>query len=138
MFRQISLNYINLKKGHLFFIKKKILLPLNKRIFYSKSPTHIYFRANSAFLFSIFEIMVLMFHPDEIIRICALLIGTPYGVGRFSERTISGDYGSTNGILNHDIAKNLHARINRLIMLILSPYIFRLSRSKKNTSGKQD
>lgn len=45
-------------------------------------------------------------HPDGIIRICSLMIGTPYGVARFYDRVIAWDNSLTNEILDHKIKKN--------------------------------
>jgi MoaA/NifB/PqqE/SkfB family radical SAM enzyme len=43
-----------------------------------------------------------LIHPDGIIRICSLMIGTPYGVARFYDRKIVWDYSMTNELRDHD------------------------------------
>ncbi|MCG2690097.1 radical SAM protein [Candidatus Parcubacteria bacterium] len=40
-------------------------------------------------------------HPDGIIRICSLMIGTPYGVARFYDNKIVWDESPTNETLDH-------------------------------------
>lgn len=42
-------------------------------------------------------------HPNGIIRICALMIGTPYGVARFYENKIVWDKSNTNETINHKL-----------------------------------
>lgn len=42
-------------------------------------------------------------HPNGIIRICALMIGTPYGVARFYNNKIIWDESSTNETRNHKL-----------------------------------
>ncbi len=42
-------------------------------------------------------------HPDGIIRICALMIGTPYGVARFYNNKIVWDESNTNETINHKL-----------------------------------
>ena len=37
-----------------------------------------------------------LIHPNGILRVCALLIGTPYGIGRFTDDRIEWDDGRTN------------------------------------------
>lgn len=44
-------------------------------------------------------------HPNGIIRICSLLIGTPYGVARFYDNKIVWDESLTNEIHGHDLTK---------------------------------
>jgi len=44
-----------------------------------------------------------LIHPDGIIRICALMIGTPYGVARFYDNKIIWDESNTNETINHDL-----------------------------------
>lgn len=44
-------------------------------------------------------------HPNGIIRICSLMIGTPYGVARFYEDKIMWDDTSTNELRDHEIDK---------------------------------
>ena len=46
-----------------------------------------------------------LIHPNGIIRICSLMIGTPYGVGRFYEDKIIWDESPTNELRDHDIDK---------------------------------
>ena len=42
-------------------------------------------------------------HPNGIIRICALMIGTPYGIARFYENKIVWDESSTNELRDHKL-----------------------------------
>jgi len=42
-------------------------------------------------------------HPDGIIRICALMIGSPYGVARFYDNKIVWDESNTNETINHKL-----------------------------------
>lgn len=42
-------------------------------------------------------------HPNGIIRICSGMIGTPYGVARFSKNKITWDYSDTNELRDHNI-----------------------------------
>jgi MoaA/NifB/PqqE/SkfB family radical SAM enzyme len=42
-------------------------------------------------------------HPNGIIRICSLMIGTPYGIARFNDKRISWDDGYTNETLSHQL-----------------------------------
>jgi len=42
-------------------------------------------------------------HPNGVIRICSLLIGTPYGIGRFYDNKIVWDESSTNELRDHQI-----------------------------------
>lgn len=44
-----------------------------------------------------------LIHPNGIIRICSLMIGTPYGVGRFYEDKIVWDESSTNELRDHKL-----------------------------------
>lgn len=48
----------------------------------------------------------ILVHPDGILRICALLIGTAYGVGRYDTSHILWDSSATNEILNHSLNGN--------------------------------
>jgi len=45
----------------------------------------------------------LLVHPSGIIRICSLMIGTPYGVGRFYQNRIVWDESPTNELLDHKL-----------------------------------
>jgi MoaA/NifB/PqqE/SkfB family radical SAM enzyme len=44
-----------------------------------------------------------LIHPDGIIRICALLIGTPYGVAKFYDGRILWDRSPTNELRRHEL-----------------------------------
>lgn len=44
-----------------------------------------------------------LIHPNGIIRVCSLMIGTPYGVGRYDENKITWDDSSTNELGAHDM-----------------------------------
>lgn len=44
-------------------------------------------------------------HPNGIIRICSLMIGTPYGVARYYDNKIEWDYSPTNELISHDLDK---------------------------------
>lgn len=44
-----------------------------------------------------------LIHPDGIIRICSLMIGTPYGVARFYNNKIVWDESSTNELRDHKL-----------------------------------
>jgi len=45
----------------------------------------------------------ILIHPDGIIRCCALLIGTPYGIGRYDETSIVWDTSRTNELYGRDL-----------------------------------
>lgn len=45
-------------------------------------------------------------HPDGIIRVCSLMIGTPYGVAKFYDNSIVWDEGYTNELGDQDIKIN--------------------------------
>lgn len=42
-------------------------------------------------------------HPNGIIRICSLLIGTPYGIARYYDNKIVWDESTTNELRDHDL-----------------------------------
>lgn len=42
-------------------------------------------------------------HPNGIIRVCSLMIGTPYGIARYYEDKIEWDYSNTNELGDHDM-----------------------------------
>lgn len=45
----------------------------------------------------------ILVHPNGIMRICSLMIGTPYGVARYCDNRIEWDNGYTNETLAHDM-----------------------------------
>jgi len=45
-------------------------------------------------------------HPNGIIRICALMIGTSYGIARFYENKIVWDESSMNELRDHKLDEN--------------------------------
>jgi len=47
-----------------------------------------------------------LIHPNGIIRICSLLIGTPYGIAKFYEGKIVWDESSTNELRGHELEQN--------------------------------
>lgn len=47
-----------------------------------------------------------LIHPDGIIRICSLMIGSPYGVARFYEGKIVWDESPTNELRDHKLDQN--------------------------------
>jgi MoaA/NifB/PqqE/SkfB family radical SAM enzyme len=66
-------------------------------------------------------------HPDGIIRICSLMIGTPYGVARFYDKKIVWDYSMTNELRDHDLEtptpctnQNKNRRSGSLVPLCVS------------------
>lgn len=42
-----------------------------------------------------------LIHPDGILRVCSLMIGTPYGIGRFYNDKIFWDESGTNELVSH-------------------------------------
>ncbi|MFX1486864.1 MAG: radical SAM protein [Promethearchaeota archaeon] len=47
-----------------------------------------------------------LIHPNGVLRVCALMIGTPYGVARLFGNQISWDETSTNETRNHKLGEN--------------------------------
>lgn len=47
-----------------------------------------------------------LIHPNGIIRICSLLIGTPYGIAKFYKNKITWDGGPTNELRAHKLNQN--------------------------------
>ncbi len=47
-----------------------------------------------------------LIHPDGIMRVCSLLIGTPYGVAKFYDNKIVWDESMTNEMRDHDSINN--------------------------------
>jgi len=47
-----------------------------------------------------------LIHPNGIIRICSLMIGTPYGIAKFYEDKIVWDDGPTNELRDHKLDQN--------------------------------
>lgn len=45
-------------------------------------------------------------HPNGIIRVCSLMIGTPYGIARYYDNKIEWDKSSTNELLDHKMNEN--------------------------------
>jgi len=45
----------------------------------------------------------ILVHPNGIMRVCSLMIGTPYGIARYHEDRIEWDKGYTNESLSHDM-----------------------------------
>lgn len=43
----------------------------------------------------------ILIHPDGILRVCSLMIGTPYGIGRFYDNKIVWDESGTNELVSH-------------------------------------
>jgi len=48
----------------------------------------------------------ILVHPNGIMRVCSLMIGTPYGIARYHENEIYWDDGYTNEMQSHDINTN--------------------------------
>ncbi len=46
-----------------------------------------------------------LIHPDGILRVCSLMIGTPYGIGRFYDNKIVWDKSGTNELESHNMEK---------------------------------
>lgn len=66
-------------------------------------------------------------HPDGIIRICSLLIGTPYGVAKYYNRRIVWDDSPTNELNDQDLSsktpcthQNKHNRMSPFVPLCVS------------------
>lgn len=64
-------------------------------------------------------------HPNGIIRVCALLIGTPYGVARYTDKLIEWDKGLTNELRRHHLDEltpcgNQQCGTNGLVPLCIS------------------
>ncbi|MCD8014454.1 MAG: radical SAM protein [Lachnospiraceae bacterium] len=45
----------------------------------------------------------ILIHPDGILRVCSLMIGTPYGIGRFYDDKIVWDESGTNELACHEM-----------------------------------
>ncbi len=48
----------------------------------------------------------ILVHPNGIMRICSLMIGTPYGIAKYHDKKIEWDDGYTNEMLAHDMNKS--------------------------------
>ncbi|CUX55191.1 molybdenum cofactor biosynthesis protein A [Clostridium sp. C105KSO15] len=48
----------------------------------------------------------ILVHPNGIMRVCSLMIGTPYGIARYHDDKIEWDNGYTNELLAHDMNNN--------------------------------
>lgn len=64
-------------------------------------------------------------HPDGMIRVCALMIGTPYGVARFYDNRVVWDETLTNETRNHNLNEitpcpNQRRDFGRLVPLCIS------------------
>ncbi len=63
-----------------------------------------------------------LLHPDGIFRVCSLMIGTPYGLGRFYDDKIVWDDSGTNELVSHNMDE-LTPCTNQIKANIYEPFL---------------